>query len=595
MKTLSIIVVLLATLASATATDDIILRNDVAEVVDGWSVTWTSENFAVFLYDVDHDLGRVSLQLNVTGQSVEVGDAIYTSSAQERPFEHDDWGSYRVLNFLGESYLAGYGDDCQIASAWSSLEEDQLLGKVLIDTDEKTTVGSNEDLLLEDGYRVRFGDAKAGIRVSLYKGKNLVDTATIAPPDTYVYTTQMNDRNVTLMAVHVAGSVRLDPTSYYTTRGLFQISENPIEIELEARDGLMEVTALDDGELVMTNFQRLNLTPNNDFGLMGDLRIKTANQSKIAPGDPLRFYVYKELTEPGTYEIRGMIANIIDGASYTWGPQDFVGFYYDIDNDLGTEVITMTITGGGTLAEPCGVIYRTTAQWDNFDFDEWGHYYTIGFLGEKYFAGYVVDWKDPKDNARLWYESTDENLMADEQLTKVLVNSNELQTIRSGEILILDEDFEAKISVDNTCEKVFLELYRNDDLVDVDYFTAPGTYTYCTDLGETEDIVILALHIAGIDCTTSDRTCTVDGIWQISDMPIDIEEDTEYDKMTIQAINSDEDYMFIEMDNEDNRITLDKNMDVQLMGKIWIKVADQDEISAGDPLRFYIYEEATIE
>ncbi|MHC1631581.1 MAG: PGF-CTERM sorting domain-containing protein, partial [Methanotrichaceae archaeon] len=42
-------------------------------------------------------------------------------------------------------------------------------------------------------------------------------------------------------------------------------------------------------------------------------------------------------------------------------------------------------------------------------------------------------------------------------------------------------------------------------------------------------------------------------------------------------------------------ITLTKNKDTSLMENIRIKTADQDDISADNPLRFYIYEEVTIE
>ena len=51
----------------------------------------------------------------------------------------------------------------------------------------------------------------------------------------------------------------------------------------------------------------------------------------------------------------------------------------------------------------------------------------------------------------------------------------------------------------------------------------------------------------------------------------------------------------ITMINEDDKITLNSNKDQLLMENIRIKTADQDVISAEEPLRFYIYEEATIE
>ncbi|OPX80994.1 MAG: hypothetical protein A4E50_01278 [Methanosaeta sp. PtaB.Bin087] len=72
-----------------------------------------------------------------------------------------------------------------------------------------------------------------------------------------------------------------------------------------------------------------------------------------------------------------------------------------------------------------------------------------------------------------------------------------------------------------------------------------------------------------------------------------MEEDTEYDKMTIQSVDAGT--MSIMMNNEDNKITLSKNKDQLLMQNIRIKTADQDVINNENPLRFYIYEEAVIE
>ena len=64
--------------------------------------------------------------------------------------------------------------------------------------------------------------------------------------------------------------------------------------------------------------------------------------------NPLRYYIYKEITEPGTYEIRGLVAT----GNFEWNAQNFAGFYYDIDDDLGTEKLTTTITEGNKLQEP---------------------------------------------------------------------------------------------------------------------------------------------------------------------------------------------------------------------------------------------------
>jgi len=298
-------------------------------------------------------------------------------------------------------------------------------------------------------------------------------------------------------------------------------------------------------------------------------------------------------------EIRGPVATVEDGRNYTWGPQEFAGFYYDIDDNLGTEKITMTITNGDVLDEPDGVKYETTAQKDTFDFDEWGEFWTIGFLAEEYFAAYV---EGGKEDAYLYYDSTDRNLMVDEQLSKVLIDDDEERTFTTGTPLKLMEDYELAIqAIDLDGNKVYVQLMKNGEVVDSavvepskDGATIKDkTYTYKKWLGDTEKIVVIAVHFKNAFRGADTDLATVDGIWQISDTITDVEEDTEYDKMTIQTVNADT--MTIMMDNEDNKITLNSNKDQLLMENIRIKTADQDVISAEEPLRFYIYEEATIE
>ena len=62
----------------------------------------------------------------------------------------------------------------------------------------------------------------------------------------------------------------------------------------------------------------------------------------VAIGAILMFCSEATLASDNSIEIRGPVAKVIDGAKYSWGPQffsgdGFSGFYYDIDNNIGTE------------------------------------------------------------------------------------------------------------------------------------------------------------------------------------------------------------------------------------------------------------------
>jgi len=178
--------------------------------------------------------------------------------------------------------------------------------------------------------------------------------------------------------------------------------------------------------------------------------------------------------------------------------------------------------------------------------------------------------------------------------------------IEQGESLKLAEGYELKIkSLNREDGKLYLELLKDGKSVDTaevplsSPFATMSDQTYCykKSIGDTENIVVLAVHfknaVAAKDPETLNELgvfATVDGIFQVSDQPMDVSVDTEYDKMRISKVDATS----IEMDNKDNAITLSKNQDVSLMAGIHIKTANQDIIDFDVPLRFYIYRNVTI-
>jgi S-layer protein (TIGR01567 family) len=288
-----------------------------------------------------------------------------------------------------------------------------------------------------------------------------------------------------------------------------------------------------------------------------------------------------------TVEIRGKVAT--EGA--TWTADDFAGFYYDIDDNIKTEELT-TVVADGKLAEPDGVTYTTTAMEDDFDFEDWGKYSVIGFMADKYFAGYV-DTADSTDDV-LFEKSEDENVLSDEQLLKILVDDDTEKTFTSGSPFALEEGYEMSIkSIDVDGNKVFIELSKDGEVVSSKVISPSKdgasmldkTYYFKKDVGDSKDVVLVAAHFKNAFKGSEQDLATVDGVWQLSDTPSDVSENTEYDKMTIQTV----DEKSITMNNEDNDITLSKNKEISLMEGVSIKTADADE------LRYYIYKEVTID
>jgi hypothetical protein len=99
---------------------------------------------------------------------------------------------------------------------------------------------------------------------------------------------------------------------------------------------------------------------------------------------------FAQTTATKASEIRGQVAGTINGESnldltdnsFTWNPQNFAGFYYDIEDGLGTETLEFTLTENNMLSgdSPYGIKYVTTAKPKAFKFEDWGAFNFMGFL-----------------------------------------------------------------------------------------------------------------------------------------------------------------------------------------------------------------------
>ena len=83
----------------------------------------------------------------------------------------------------------------------------------------------------------------------------------------------------------------------------------------------------------------------------------------------------------------------------------------------------------------------------------------------------------------------------------------------------------------------------------------------------------------------------INGLWQISENPIQVREGDHYGIMTVQSI--DPANGVITLNNEDNDVTLSNDMDISLMDGIFIKTADPSA-DEGDVLRYYLYREINV-
>jgi S-layer protein (TIGR01567 family) len=449
--TLTSMMLFLATAMVVGAVPSVEVRGAVAGTINGQSnlvdntFTWNPQNFAGFFYDIKKDLGTENLKFVLTENNKLSGDSpygiTYTTTAQNKDYERALWGSYKIIGFGAEKYFAGYNAGADVASDIfntestdkNSLSSEQL-EQVLVDDDSEMTVTSGTPLKLQQGYELAIKSIDIdGNKVYLELSKNgaVVDSMVISPSKTgateadktYYYKNPAvgEQKKLVTVGVHFKNAFRGADSNLATVDGEWQISDTPTEVKADTQYDKMTIRTVDAtaGTITMDNKDNaITLSKNKDTALTGDIKIRTADN------DTSRFYIYKTITQAGDWQIRGAVAGTVNGASnlvdnsFSWNPQTFAGFFYDIKKDLGTESLKFVLTGDNKLSgdNPYGVTYTTTVQNKAFERDLWGSYKIIGFQADRYFAGYNQGVDEPSGSDIFNAESTDKNSLSSEQL-----------------------------------------------------------------------------------------------------------------------------------------------------------------------------------
>ena len=295
-------------------------------------------------------------------------------------------------------------------------------------------------------------------------------------------------------------------------------------------------------------------------------------------------------SQPGRYEVRGTVTS----TDFDWTPENFAGFYYDPDNNVGNEILSATISDEILSGSPpYGLVYETRGQLKPFRFLDWGSFCVIGFLGKECFCRYAEN--GPSVTGYLWEKSVDRDALQKGQLLEVLKDDDSEQTITEDRPLKLEEGYQLHLkNVDESGERVFVELKKDGKLIDNKQIN-PGktgtlsteTYIYRQTIGGQKNVVTVAVHFKNAFRSGYGFIGTVDGIWQLSDKPILVQEGMQFDKMTANVVDPQE--MRISMTNQGSAIKLSRNKQVRLMDGIGLRTADSDY------LRYYIFQEMMME
>ncbi len=530
--------------------------------------TWDYRSFSGFFYDMENDVGTEELTVNLAGSSrtIDSDNLVYKTSPKDLDFKYGYWGDYQVIGFMAEKYFAGYiGDENGLFSEGQSFLDEGQLRQVLIDNDDSQTLASGSALTLEEGYELQIKQIDIDgekVYLGLSKDGEEIDSKVVSPEgslksSTYEYKVEISGEDVPIIMAHIESVFASTENDLVTVDGLFQLSDTYASVEDGDEYGKMNVQSVDENGVEMNNEDSINLKKGSTVNIFGEVGFV------VADADELRFAPIVDRIGP--QEVRGTVINPSKENEFTWTVYNFEGFYYDIDENVGTETLTAKITDGKKIEEG-DLVYSSKPQKVDFEFGSWGKYDVIGFMADKYFAGYNNE-----------TEFTDEfSVIGESQLRKVLVDNDDSQTLASGSALSLEDGYELRIkSVDLNGNKVYLALGKDGEEVDSKVVTPssdPGdkssNYLYKVDIG-SEEVPIVAVHIESVFRSTESDLATIDGIFQVSDSPESVEDGEVHGKMEVKEASSDG----IVMEN-DGSFSLSRDKTIEIMDNLKFVVAD---------------------
>jgi len=549
---------------------------------------WLANDFGWFYYDLDDGSGGEQLSVSMNGRTVEKNHIIYNSTIWPTQFEYKLWGSYQSIAFLGKHYLAGYPENL-FTDEISSLDKGELR-KVLIDTDEQYALTSNTSLPLMEGYILAIKEISSSndeANLVLLKNNRPVDFAVVNEGGTYVYKVQ----DVPVILVHLADIMRdKNGGGFAQVDGIFQITDVP---DVKMREGAklenLEVTDISEKGLELKNFKPLTLTRNSVKPLGGGLELIILDDSELA------YYLQGGIFDYGMHELRGPVftgnskipvkfGKYSSSVDARWDSKNFTGFYFDPEKMLGAETLVLSGIEKRTLPPPSpiliennsafvkGLQYTSIIQPKQFEFEPWGYYNVGNFLGQQWFSGYGNDTFLGTD-----LDTNKTDLRSYDQLGKVLIDTEISSIVVSGNYS-LAEGYEVFLR-DVGKDKIFINLKKDGQMVDSSILIPNSTYLYKKDLGDANDIPIIAIHVNNVFTNETERFATIDGIFQLSEKYIiPIEPGSGIEKVEIVSTPPN----FIGMRNNEV-IHLNPNSDISLWPGMNIRVADNDT------LRYYLY------
>ncbi len=159
------------------------------------------------------------------------------------------------------------------------------------------------------------------------------------------------------------------------------------------------------------------------------------------------------------------------------------------------------------IAGAAGMLYAAV----NFNYGDWGSYYTVPYADGQYFAGYAAG--QITSQTRFTFNTTSDS----GELHIVRMDDNIRRDLNTGYSLSLGDGYQFKVNdIDVRGGIASISLLMNGNVVDTMAISEGRTYVYTKRVGSFNDFPLIAVHVSNI----TNKTATIDGVFQISEMTI---------------------------------------------------------------------------
>ena len=590
------LLVLLALVGTAAAADSVEIRSTVLDFetaptattgidyatlgtgTDAWKIDAT--NWAGLYYDLDTNLSTEVIAIRKTAATSPTVDIKYQTTAKLQAYDYDkntpwDTDRYAVMGFFAEPYVALSSGNLTgtVNTPAGSAVNPGKMAKLIIDSNDVYLLKTGATLELGDGYslivdQIDVDGNKAYIKFmkdNRELNSSIVTADTSAGGDWIFTLTVLGEKDTQVLRAHIKSVFQGTQDSLVEIDGLWLIDYLNAK-EIKSGDDFGKFEDANIGTDTVT-FEAKNISISEDVNteIGNGIYVQT---SKAYTATLKEFYLYKEYTTPGVYDIRSSVFTYgvpIAGAATTdvgyFDYKNFAAFFYDLEDGAYDEKLQLTSADGIKVVKDTGLIYTTAPKMVNFDYQKntWtGVQYSImGLFGEKYVP--------------LSKEGVASTTPA--KMAKLIIDTNDVYLLKTGATLELGEGYSLIVDqIDVDGNKAYIKFMKdnrelNSSIVTADT-SAGGDWVFDLTVLSEKDTQVLRVHVKSVFQGTESSLVEIDGLWLID--YLNATEIKDGDMFGVLKATPSSSNIIFKLDSD---LTISSDMDKQIANNMYLKTS----------------------